>query len=120
MEPVSQFQYGYIENLRLTKLKAGIITIEGVITGLVGFLMGELLLAAPPYHFYVNSPGGSVSEALAVHDLIREVSTPAMPISVTAIGIAASAASMIVLQAGDKRLSSLAKKGKRGFDDVLY
>ena len=104
-EPIQQFEYGYVENLRLTKLKKGIITIEGLLSGNSGFLLGELQLATPPYRFIINSPGGEVSESFAIYDLIREASSPTMPVTVTALGMAASAACMIVLQAGDKRFS---------------
>jgi ATP-dependent Clp protease protease subunit len=91
--------------LRAMHVRAGIIYISGPIySGMAAVVMNEIMLAQSQtehLEFWVNSPGGEIQEALAIHDLIRTTLNP----KVVALGMAASAASMIVLQAGDQRLS---------------
>ena len=49
--------------------------------------------------FYINSPGGSVSDGLAVYDVIRNIQAP---VTTVVIGTAASMGAILFL-AGDKR-----------------
>src|SRR5437762_3550235 len=44
-------------------------------------------------HFYINSPGGSVTAALAIYDTMQYVKAP---VSTICIGIAASAAAILL------------------------
>lgn len=92
--------------LRMRQTKAGVFYINGAIgQGTTATLMNELRYASEynaHFTFYLNSPGGEVEEALALYDLIRTTEKP----TVVALGLAASAASMIILQAGDERLAT--------------
>ena len=53
-----------------------------------------------PINFYINSPGGSVKDGLAVYDVIRLMKSP---VTTICIGMAASMGSILFL-AADKRL----------------
>ena len=53
-----------------------------------------------PINFYINSPGGSVKDGLAVYDVIRLLKSP---VTTICIGLAASMGSILFL-AADKRL----------------
>lgn len=54
-----------------------------------------------------NSPGGGVGAGLAAHDFLRAFAArTGMKIQVEVYGMAASAAAMLLLQAGDTRLAS--------------
>lgn len=66
-------------------------------------LIGQLLFLeadAPdkPVHFYINSPGGSVSEGMALYDVMQHVKCP---IHTYALGMAASMGSLL-LMAGEQ------------------
>lgn len=94
----------YNEWLRYQKVTSGLLQIDGPIqSGYAQYLLGELMTAkaAPIKTIYLNSPGGDVYEALAIHDLIRSIG----PAKVVAVGLCASAAAMTVLQAGEPRLT---------------
>lgn len=51
-----------------------------------------------PINMYVNSPGGSVTAGMAIHDTMRHISAP---VSTTCVGLAASMGA-ILLSAGAK------------------
>ena len=51
-----------------------------------------------PIRIYINSPGGSVSDGLAIYDMMKHVSCP---VETYCVGMAASMAA-ILLMAGDK------------------
>lgn len=51
-----------------------------------------------PIRIYINSPGGSVSDGLAIYDMMKHVSCP---IETYCVGMAASMAA-VLLMAGDK------------------
>lgn len=68
-------------------------------------IIAQLLHLASENHtaeitMYINSPGGSVTAALAIYDVMRYIS---VPVHTICIGQACSAASLI-LCAGDKRM----------------
>lgn len=54
-----------------------------------------------PIHFYINSPGGSVTDGLAIVDTMRQVHAP---VHTYCVGCAASMGA-ILLSSGDKRAS---------------
>jgi ATP-dependent protease ClpP protease subunit len=75
---------------------------------LIGSLIdsGEIELDKIRYRLWA-SPGGGAGAALAAHDYLRSFAKKYdLPIQVEVYGFAASAASMILLQAGDTRLAS--------------
>ena len=51
-----------------------------------------------PINMYINSPGGSVTAGMAIHDTMRHISAP---VSTTCVGLAASMGA-ILLSAGTK------------------
>lgn len=54
----------------------------------------------------INSPGGAAYESLAIYDLLMGARKEGMYITAKVNGLAASAASMIVLQAANKRIAT--------------
>lgn len=54
--------------------------------------------AKAPIKIYINSPGGSVNDGLAIYDMMKHVSCP---IQTVCVGMAASMAA-VLLMAGDK------------------
>jgi ATP-dependent Clp protease protease subunit len=54
-----------------------------------------------PIHFYINSPGGSVSDGLAIYDTMQWVRSEVWTV---AMGMAASMGSLLVA-AGKRRMS---------------
>ncbi len=86
-------------------LKNRIIFVNGPINDAVsGVVIAQLLYldaqsAKDEICIYINSPGGSVTAGLAIYDTIRHVKAPVHTIG---MGIAASAASLI-LASGDRR-----------------
>jgi ATP-dependent Clp protease protease subunit len=54
----------------------------------------------------ISSYGGAAYAALALYDRLRQLSRAGYAIRTEVLGVAASAAAMIVLQAGDKRIAS--------------
>ena len=85
------------------------MTIDGPIAaGHASFFYREMMLAAQHAKYiiiHINSPGGDVNEAMAVHDYIRMISDEGVPCDTLAVGEVSSAACAIVVQAGDKRIS---------------
>lgn len=59
----------------------------------------------PRVTIIISSPGGGAYYAFAIYDALRELSNSGIEVTAIVEGWAASAASMIVLQAADKRLS---------------
>ncbi len=85
-------------------LKERIIFLGGPITDqLANSIIAQLLFLAAKdpqkeIHFYINSPGGSVTAGLAIYDTMQYVKPP---ISTVCIGMAASMAA-VLLAAGTK------------------
>lgn len=104
--PRLSFEYG--EYLRHRHVQQGNIWVGGdIMDGAAGFYhreMSEAAQFANHLDIFIDSFGGSVSEALAVHDLIRSFAT-SIPCRTIGVGFVASAACLIILQAGDERLS---------------
>lgn len=87
-------------------LMDGIITVEGPInTGYVMALAREIRevkrLGGKPLSIHLLSGGGGVYPATSLYDTLRRYSETVAPVTITVMGVAASAASMIVLQAAD-------------------
>ncbi len=62
------------------------------------FLFLDSQDAEKPIHFYINSPGGSVSDGLAIYDTMKLIKAP---VYTTCIGMAASMGAFL-LSAGEK------------------
>ena len=85
-------------------LKDRIIFIQGVVEeNMANHIVGQLLLlesqSSAPINIYVNSPGGSVTQGMAIYDTLQYIRSP---ITTIVIGQAASMGSLLA-QAGDKR-----------------
>lgn len=70
------------------------------------FIISQLLYldavdSDKPIHFYINSPGGSVTDGLAIYDTMQWVRSEVWTV---AMGMAASMGSLLV-SAGKKRMS---------------
>lgn len=94
----------YNDYMTSKRLAAGRIYMFGPIGhGCATHLMADIFearrLGADKLVVFLNSPGGDVSEALAVHDVIQA----AGDVEVVAYGMSASAACMVVLQGAAKR-----------------
>lgn len=76
---------------------------EGVISHTANLIVAQLLFldnqdSGKPIHFYINSPGGSVYDALAIYDTMKFVKSP---VHTYGIGVQASAAAFL-LSSGEK------------------
>ena len=85
-------------------LKDRIIFLQGVVEeNMANHIVGQLLLlesqSSAPINMYVNSPGGSVTQGMAIYDTMNYIRSP---IHTIVIGQAASMGSLLA-QAGDKR-----------------
>lgn len=86
-------------------LKDRIIFLSGVVEeNMANHIVGQLLLLESqsktnPINIYINSPGGSVTQGMAIYDTMQYI---ASPITTIVIGQAASMGSLLA-QAGDKR-----------------
>lgn len=86
-------------------LKDRIIFLTGVVEeNMANHIVGQLLLLESqsktnPINIYINSPGGSVTQGMAIYDTMQYI---ASPITTIVIGQAASMGSLLA-QAGDKR-----------------
>lgn len=63
----------------------------------------EIIKLGKDVEIEINSPGGSVFDALNMYDTIKLSRKKGIKINATACGLAASASSMVILQAVDKR-----------------
>ena len=80
-----------------------ILLMEEVTPQLAASIICQLLYlekedAKAPIKIYINSPGGSVNDGLAIYDMMKHVSCP---IQTVCVGMAASMAA-VLLMAGDK------------------
>ena len=66
---------------------------SAVATEVISMLSCLNIESHDPIHFYLNSPGGSISDGLAIVDCMRGI---ASPVCTHALGIAASMASVIL------------------------
>lgn len=86
-------------------LKDRIIFLTGVVEeNMANHIVGQLLLLESQsktnaINIYINSPGGSVTQGMAIYDTMQYI---ASPITTIVIGQAASMGSLLA-QAGDKR-----------------
>lgn len=85
-------------------LKDRIIFLQGVVEeNMANHIVGQLLLlesqGSAPINMYVNSPGGSVTQGMAIYDTMQYIKAP---IHTIVIGQAASMGSLLA-QAGNKR-----------------
>lgn len=85
-------------------LKDRIIFLQGVVEeNMANHIVGQLLLlesqSSAPINMYVNSPGGSVTQGMAIYDTMQYIKSP---INTIVIGQAASMGSLLA-QAGDTR-----------------
>jgi len=94
------------------ELKNGIINIIGEIdeyrTRDTILLLSEAkrtLVKGKVLTIRLNSEGGNVHNSFAIYDALREVSNLGIKVRIIVEGIAASAAAMIILQAGDERIA---------------
>ena len=100
----------YQDYARFYPLTKGVVIINGVINeGSSAVLQRDILMAlqyrCDTLRIYITSPGGIVSETMAVHDTIRAVSSHGVKCYTIGMGLVASAACAILLQAGDRRYS---------------
>ena len=75
-------------------------------TDLATLITGQLLVLEQkndkePIHMYINSPGGSVHDGLAIYDVMKLIKSP---IYTYCVGFAASMGAFL-LQSGDKRFA---------------
>lgn len=68
-------------------------------------LMAQLLLldaqdSKKPIHFYINTPGGSISDGFAIFDTVRFLSAPVITVCT---GLSASMGTILMLSPPDKR-----------------
>jgi len=98
--------------LRYQDLKDGIIHITGELSNFrardLALFWGEIkrrFKAGDTLTVYLDSEGGEVHGAFAIYDALRRISKEGVKIRIIVEGLAASAAAMIVLQAGDERIS---------------
>ena len=99
---------GYADKIRWFRLERGFISLDMEITsGLADELVGELEYAEALEHktitIEITSPGGDVYEAMAMYDAIQQCRARGVKVVGKVIGFAASCASMIVLQACERR-----------------
>jgi len=103
----------YLEDIIVEReLESGVIHITGEIdefrTREVLLLLSEAkrkLVKGEVLTIKLNSEGGNVHNSFAIYDALREVSNSGIKVCITVEGIAASAAAMIILQAGDIRIA---------------
>jgi len=103
----------YLEDIIVNReLKNGIINIIGEIdeyrTRDTILLLSEAkraLVKGKVLTIRLNSEGGNVHNSFAIYDALREVSNLGIKVRIIVEGIAASAAAMIILQAGDERIA---------------
>jgi len=103
----------YLEDIIVNReLKNGIINIIGEIdeyrTRDTILLLSEAkrtLVKGEVLTIRLNSEGGNVHSSFAIYDALREVSNSGIKVCIIVEGIAASAAAMIILQAGDIRIA---------------
>lgn len=104
-EQVSTAVPDYVIRIREDMVRSGLIPLDGVLgNGTSTLFLTELLFSerckAKDITVILNSQGGYTTEAFAIHDIVR-----AHKLNVMVTGLAASGASMLVLQAGKKRIA---------------
>lgn len=107
--PHTHGTFEYAEFLRSNAAAHGVIHINGPIAdGMAFFIHREMLWAASEQTkllININSEGGVIDESMAIHDYIRSFIDAGIPCDTVGVGLVASAACLIVLQAGATRLS---------------
>ena len=108
LDSSESFKYG--EKLRYEELLSGVLHIDQSIrentTALwkneISFLKRRQL---PEIRVVITSPGGGAYYSLAIFDALRDLSKSGCKVVAIAEGLVASAASMVILQAADWRIS---------------
>ena len=108
--PAVSLNFG--EFLHWQRLEDGIIRIDNVIDDYtIVHLLDELLevqrLGLPEITLVINSPGGGAYCALALYDALKDLQMRGITVNALVLGLAASAASSIVLQAATVRRASV-------------
>ena len=102
----------YDERFRLREVEEyGIIRLDDeILSGCAAALRAELRFAVAKGHktvgLEITSPGGDVYESIAMYTSIMELRAKGITVIGRVYGFAASCASMIILQACDKRVAS--------------
>lgn len=103
--------YNYAEDLKKEDLNRGVIYlfngVNDVSANLFSMEINHILRNPKIKNIIIdiNSPGGEVYSALNVYNTIRNVVASGRTVMTIVNGLAASAAAMIVLQAGSKRVA---------------
>ncbi len=107
MTNIPKIIYNYSEHIQSIMAKGGLFPVIGTIGDEHAHrLMAEMLLSpAKSLTVILNSPGGSLYGALALHDAIKAGGKSGRPTTIITMGLSASAACMVVLQAADHRLT---------------
>ncbi|KKK58270.1 hypothetical protein LCGC14_3046120, partial [marine sediment metagenome] len=111
-QPICQpeIKFDYPSWLRYQDLSHGIVRVDETIRELSSNrILGEInqikRQQRPEMTLIISSPGGGAYYAFAIYDALRVLSKSGTKIKAIVEGWAASAASMIILQAADIRLS---------------
>ena len=105
--PVVTDTMGRMRDIGSALLEQRIIVLSGVIDTAQAELVTSALLyldAQPgiqPISLYINSPGGSVTDGLAIHDVMRQCRHPVHPFCMGQ----ASSMGAVLLAAGDRRFA---------------
>lgn len=99
--------YDYLE---FKDLKSGIVKINcTIISSTTPHILAQIReikrLKLKECNVLVMSAGGDIYSSFAVYDALKELSKSGINVKILAEGICASAAAMIILQAGNERLS---------------
>jgi len=113
LKMTKEHSFIYLEDIIVEReLESGVIRIDGEIdefrTKEVLLLLSEAkrkLMKGEVLTIKLNSEGGGVHNSFAIYDALREVSNSGIKVRIIVEGIAASAAAMIILQAGDIRIA---------------
>lgn len=109
--PSVNINYGYMEQMRSERARRGVVHIDFM----VGYGTSSLFLdemracleaGVKEVKVIINSPGGAVYESLIFHDILASLPNYGVTSTAYVLGVAASAAAMIILQGAQKRVSA--------------
>lgn len=109
--PSININYGYMEQQRSERARRGVVHIDFMIGyGTSSLFLDEIQscieAGIKDIKVVINSPGGAVYESLVFHDILASLPTYGVTCTAYVLGVAASAAAMLVLQGAQNRVSA--------------
>ena len=109
--PTVNINYGYMEHMRSERARSGVVHLDfaigyGTSSLFVDEVRACLEQGVKEISVLLNSPGGAVYESMIFHDILASLPKYGAKSTAYVLGVAASAAAMIILQGAQRRVAA--------------